>query len=87
MTDNVQSIMLDILKQIQADVSVLKADVSVLKADVADIKARVERLEEQGKKHRRDSAAILIMMRGVVGEFDGRLRDVENDVRVLMERD
>jgi hypothetical protein len=80
MADNVQSIMLEILKQIQADVSVLKAD-------VADIKARVERLEEQGKKHRRDSAAILVMMRGTVGEFDGRLRDIENDVRVLMEQE
>ena len=87
MADNVQSIMLVTLKQIQADVSLLKADVSVLKTDVADIKVRAERLVEQGKKHRRDSAAILVMMRGVVGEFDGRLRDAENDVRVLMERE
>ena len=86
--------MLGILKQIQADISGvkgdttgLKADVSGLRADVADIRMRVERLEEQGKKHRRDSAAILVMMRGTVGEFDGRLRDVENDVRILMERD
>ena len=66
--------MLEILKQIQADVAVLKADVSVLNSRlkrVADIKARVERLEEQGKKHRRDSAAMLVMMRGVVGEFEG----------------
>jgi predicted nucleic acid-binding Zn-ribbon protein len=87
MADNVQSLMFEILKQIQADVSSLKVDVSALKADVADIRVRVERLEEQGKKHRRDSAAILVMMRGTVGEFDGRLRDVENDVRVLMEHD
>ena len=72
--------MLEILKQIQADVSVLKTD-------VADIKKRVERLEEQGKRNRRDSAAMLVMMRGVVGVFDERLRDVENDVRVLMEND
>ena len=87
MTDNVQSIMLDILKQIQADVAVLKADVAVLKADGADIKVRVERLEEQGRRQRRDSASMLVMMRGVVGVFDERLRDVENDVRVLMEQE
>ena len=94
MTDNVQSLMLDILKQIQADISVLKADVAVLKVDVADIKvrverleARVERLEEHAKRQRRDSASMLVMMRGVVGVFDERLRDVENDVRVLMEND
>ena len=80
MVDNIQSIMLEILKQIQADVAVLKAD-------VADIKQRVERLEVQGRSHRRDTAAILVMMRGTVGIFDERLRDVENDVRVLMERE
>jgi hypothetical protein len=87
MAENVQSLMLDTLKQIQADISVLKADVSVLKTDVADIKGRIARLEEVGKRNRRDSAAILVMMRGAVGEFDERLRDGENDVRVLMEHD
>jgi hypothetical protein len=87
MTGNVPSIMLEILKQIQADVAVLKSDGAVLKSDVADIKMRVERLEDLGNRQRRDSASMLVMMRGVVGVFDERLRDVENDVRVLMERD
>jgi glycine cleavage system pyridoxal-binding protein P len=94
MVDNVQSLMFEILKQIQADVAVLKADVSVLKtdgagvkADVADIRTHVERLEDLAKRQRRDTAAILVMMRGVAGVFDERLRDVENEVRVMMERD
>lgn len=94
MTDNVQSMMLEILKRIQADMSGLKTDVAGLKTDVADIKARVERMEprverldELVKRQRRDSAASLVMMRGTAGEIDERLREVEIDVRLVLERD
>ena len=94
MTDNVQNLVIEILKQIQADITVLKTDVSVLKTDVADIRVRGERLETRvesleahAKRQRRDSAAMLVMMRSVVGTFEERLRDVENDVRVMMEQD
>ena len=87
MTDNVQSIMLEILKQIQTDVSALKSDVSDIRVRAERLETRVEGLETHAKRQRRDSASMLVMMRGVVGVFDERLRDAENDVRVLMERD
>jgi hypothetical protein len=69
MLENVQDIMLDILKRIQTD--------------VADIKLRVETLEDLGKKHRRDSAAMLVMMRGTAAVFNARLLGVEVDVHRL----
>jgi septal ring factor EnvC (AmiA/AmiB activator) len=90
MSENVQSAMFEILKRIQsdlsdvkADVSALKSDVSTLKADVADVKARVERLENIAKRQRRDSAAMLVMFRGVVGLFDERVTGIEEDIRLI----
>ena len=93
MTDNVQSAMLEILKRIQADVSELKADVSELKvdfaelkADMAEVKGRLDRLEAVVRKQGRDSAAMLVMMRATVGIYDERLKDIEEDLRELMEQ-
>ena len=45
MTDNVQSMMLEILKRIQADMSGLKTDVADIKARVERVEARMERME------------------------------------------
>ena len=92
MSDNVQSAMLEILKRIQSDVSglrsdvsVLKADVSVLKSDVWDVKARLEKVEDLAKRQRRDSAALLVMMRGTVGVFNERMDALEIDMVALKE--
>ena len=94
MADNVQSMMLDILKRIQADVAGVKTDVAGLKTDMADVKgrlerleARFERLETSSQKQSRDSAAMLVMMRATVGVFDDRVSSLENDVRMLLERE
>ncbi len=85
--------MLEILKRIQADVSELKADVSELKvdfaelkADMAEVKGRLDRLEAVVRKQGRDSAAMLVMMRATVGIYDERLKDIEEDLRELMEQ-
>jgi hypothetical protein len=71
MSENVQSAMLEILKTIQADVSGLKA--------------RMDKLETLARKQGRDSAAMLVMMRGTVGIYDERMKVIEEDVRLLME--
>ena len=87
MTDiNIQSAMLEILKRIQSDVSGLKSDVSDVKARLGQVEARQERMEDMIKKHRRDSAAMLVMMRGTVGVFDERMSDLEEDVRLIKDR-
>jgi hypothetical protein len=71
MSENVQSAMLEILKTIQADVSGLKT--------------RMDKLETLARKQGRDSAAMLVMMRGTVGIYDERMKVIEEDVRLLME--
>jgi hypothetical protein len=85
--DNVQSAMLEILKRIQADVSDVKAGVSDVKADGIGLKGRMDKLEALVRKQGRDSAAMLVMMRGTVGIYDERMKVIEEDVRLLMERD
>lgn len=79
MTDNVQSAMLEILKRIQTDVSGVKSDVS-------DVKSQLERVEDTVIKQRRDTAAMLVMMRGTVGIFDERLLGVGEDIQLVKER-
>ena len=73
MADNVQSAMLEILKRIQSDVSETKRDMS-------DVKQRLERVEGIVLTQRRDTAAMLVMMRGTVGVFDERMTKVEEDI-------
>lgn len=94
MPENVQSAMLEILKRIQADLSVVKSDVAGLKTDMADVKGRLsgvegrlERLETAARKQGRDNAALLVMMRGTVGLFDERVSTLEEEVRLLKEHE
>ena len=85
MTENVETAMLEILKRIQADMSGVKADMSGVKDRLTGVEGRMERLEALVRKQGRDSAAMMIMMRGTVGIFDDRLNVIEEDVRLLME--
>ena len=85
MTENVETAMLEILKRIQSDMSGVKADMSGVKDRLTGVEGRMERLEALVRKQGRDSAAMMIMMRGTVGIFDDRLNVIEEDVRLLME--
>ncbi len=79
--------MLDLLKRIQADLAGLKAEVPVLKTDMEDVKGRLERIETALKKQSRDSAALLVMMRGTVGLFNERVGSLEDEVRLIREQE
>jgi hypothetical protein len=78
--DSVQSAMLEILKRIQADVPDVKAD-------RIGLKGRMDKLETLVRKQGRDSAAMLVIIRGTVGIYDERMKVIEEDVRLPMERD
>ena len=78
MPDNIQSAMLEILKNIQADVSELNGR-------AGGLEGRMDRLEALARKQGRDSAAMLVMFRGTVGVYDERMKVIEEDVRLLME--
>jgi hypothetical protein len=86
MPDNIQSAMLEILKRIQSDVSEIKTRMGSVEGRVGGLEGRMDSLETIAKKQRRDSAAMLVMMRGTVGVFDQRLLDVEEDIRLIQER-
>ena len=93
MPDNIQSAMFEILKRVQTDLASVKTDVSEIKSSVARLdgrverlEGRVERLEDIAKKQRRDSAAMLVMMRGTVGMFNERLNELDVNMVLLKER-
>lgn len=83
MADNVQSAMLETLKRVQSDLAEVKGHVAQLRSDMADVKPHLERVEDIVTKQRRDSAAMLIMMRATVGVFNERVGKLETDVQVL----
>ena len=86
MPDNIQSAMFEILKRVQTDLASVKTDVSEIKSSLARLEGRVERLEDIAKKQRRDSAAMLVMMRGTVGVFNERLNELDVNMVLLKER-
>jgi hypothetical protein len=83
MSDTVQTAIVEILKRIQSDLADIKCRVERIEPDVTDIKGRVERLETMAVKQRRDQAAMLVMMRGVVGVFEDRMSTVDADLQNL----
>ena len=93
MPDNLQSAMFEILKRVETDLASVKTDVSEIKSSLARLdgrverlEGRVERLEDIAKKQRRDSAAMLVMMRGTVGVFNERLNELDVNMVLLKER-
>jgi hypothetical protein len=86
MPDNIQSAVFEILKRIQTDVSDLRTSMVDVKKRQDQHDERMSRIEDMIRKSRRDSAAMLVMMRGTVGVFDERMTDVEEDVRRVKEK-
>jgi hypothetical protein len=67
MSDNIQDAILPILARIQSDIGAFRRESN----------DRLDRLEEAVKKHRRDSAGMLVMMRATVTDFDARVSEIE----------
>ena len=70
MSDNVQSVTLEILKSIQAGIVQLNE-----RFDWLD--QRIDALDAGMRKDRRNVAGMLIMMRATAGDFDTRSSEVE----------
>ncbi len=75
-TDNVQDLTLESLTSIQAELAGFRAEAN----------ERFERLEESLRKQRRGSAGMLVMMQATAGDFDERVKDVEERVATLERR-
>jgi hypothetical protein len=74
--DNVQSAILEILKRLQADSSTV-----MKRLDTMD--GRLGKLETQVKKQTADSAAMLVIMRATVRDFNERITEIEDDIRFI----
>ena len=78
--------MLEILKRIQTDVADIKGRVERFEGSVERLDGNFQRLEGMAKKQRRDSAAMLVMIRGTAGVFDERMSELELDIQLIKDR-
>jgi hypothetical protein len=83
MTEHVETAMFEILKKIQGDLAAFRKETELRFQRIDD---RFQRLEDGQRKQRRDVAAMLVMARGVVGDFDERVTKVEDRVTALEAR-
>jgi hypothetical protein len=72
-----------ILIKIQDSISALRSEVGDFKRDN---EAQHERIESLIRKQRRDSAAMMIIMRATVSDFDERVNEVVERVAALEKR-
>jgi uncharacterized coiled-coil protein SlyX len=86
MADQTQSLMLDILKRIQADVSDVKTRTTKLEERMTRMEDSMSKLTDVVRKQRRDTAAMLVMMRGTVGDFDDRVSVLDLDMKLMKSR-
>jgi hypothetical protein len=73
----------EILIKIQESISALRSEVGDFKRDN---EAQHERMEGLIRKQRRDSAAMMIIMRATVSDFDERVNEVVERVAALEKR-
>jgi hypothetical protein len=72
-----------ILIEIQDSISALRSEVGDFKRDN---EAQHQRMEDLIRKQRRDSAALMIIMRATVSDFDERVNEVVGRVAALEAR-
>jgi hypothetical protein len=72
-----------VLIRIQDSISALRSEVGDFKRDN---EAQHQRMEDLIRKQRRDSAALMIIMRATVSDFDERVNEVVGRVAALEAR-
>ncbi|WP_186419640.1 hypothetical protein [Bosea sp. CS1GBMeth4] len=82
MSENVDDAAPRILMKIQDDIAAFRRDVTDFRREVAD---RLDRIETVQKRERRNSAAMLVMVRGTAAVYEDRLTQIEIDRIVKLE--
>lgn len=88
MSENIENFVPHLLMKIQEDMAVFrksmeerldKSDNRMARSEkkLASIETRFEGIETILRKQRRDSVGMLVMMRATAGDFDERVRDIE----------
>lgn len=82
MSENIDDAVPRILMRIQDDIAAFRRDVGARFDRVED---RLDRIETVQKQERRNSAAMLVMMRGTAAVYEDRLTQIEIDRIVKLE--
>lgn len=83
MSENVQSVMFEILKKIQADLFSFRAEVNTR---FEHMEQRFDAMGDLVRKQRRDTAGLLVMAKSVTGNFAEELAAIEERVAALEAR-
>jgi hypothetical protein len=83
MADTLTDAVPQILIKIQDSISALRSEVGDFKRDN---EAQHQRMEDLIRRQRRDSAALMIIMRATVSDFDERVNEVVGRVAALEAR-
>ena len=82
MSEDIKDVVPQILMKIQEDIAAFRKDVG---SRFDRMEERLDRVESVQKQERRNSAAMLVMMRGVVGVYEERMTAIEADRLVRLE--
>ena len=76
-----------ILIRIQDSIGTRQSEIGQFRTSVEGrldrVEGQLDLLEQTARKHRRDAAATLVMMRATISHFDQRLGNLEERVTVL----
>jgi DNA repair ATPase RecN len=80
MLDDPINITTDILIAIREDISSFRTSVE---GRFDRVEGRLDRLEQLSRKYRRDAAAMMVIMRATVSDFDERVNEIVEQIAVL----
>lgn len=94
MAEDVESVVLEILKRIQADIADLRGDVSSFRGDMKNefaavggrlctVEGRLSAVEDSLKRQRRDIAGILFIAKSAVGDLVLQIEAIERRTAAL----
>ena len=87
MADASTDLILPVLIKIQEDAAALRTEMRAqFETMKSNFSARFDAVDVQLRKQRRDSAGMLVIMRGAAGQFDERFAALENRVAALERR-
>ena len=83
MAGNVQDATVEILKRIQDSIAELRTSVGELQSDMG---RQFESFAAEARKDRRNINGLMALLQAASGDFDERLRDMDERVSILEDR-
>ena len=87
MAENVQDATFEVLKRIQEGLSSLRGEMEQrFDRQRAEFDERFARLETEARKDRRNINGLMALLQAASGDFDERIRDIDDRVSILEDR-